>query len=125
MARAGGLVCRKIKLKKLCDPKTAGGCGVVTFLSATRLFCLRVAAPAKRGGRDPFDGLRDSGVRGGTLTARYSAHGLRVQKSPQDAGCGMGSANYVLVLAAGLPYLCSRLQIMRSGMESAIFLKVT
>lgn len=80
------------------------------FLSATRLFCLCVAAPAKRGGRDPFDGLRGDGVRDGTLTARYSASGLRVQKSPQGAGCGMGSGNDALVLTAGLPCPGGRLR---------------
>lgn len=31
MARPGGLVCRKIKLKNFYDPKCAGGCGVVPF----------------------------------------------------------------------------------------------
>lgn len=33
MARAGGLVCRKMKLKNFYDPKCAGGCGVVPFPS--------------------------------------------------------------------------------------------
>lgn len=80
------------------------------FLSATRLFCLRVAAPAKRGGRDPFDGLRGDGIRGRAPTARYSVSGLRVQKSPQDAGCGMGSGDNILVLAAGLPCPGGRLR---------------
>ncbi|RJL53703.1 hypothetical protein D5071_03710 [Pectobacterium carotovorum] len=32
MARPGGLVCRKGKLKNFYDPKTAGGCGVVPIL---------------------------------------------------------------------------------------------
>ena len=49
LAQAGGLVCRKIKLKFFSDPKRAGGCGVVPFPSATRLFCLYAAAPAGRG----------------------------------------------------------------------------
>ncbi|TKY80236.1 hypothetical protein EDI29_22140 [Pectobacterium polonicum] len=31
-ARAGGLVCRKRKLKNFYDPKTAGGCGVAPIL---------------------------------------------------------------------------------------------
>ncbi|OWS95704.1 hypothetical protein B9Q32_16530 [Enterobacter kobei] len=42
MARANGVVCKKSRLKKLCDPKTAGGCGVVRFLSAEDFFCRAV-----------------------------------------------------------------------------------
>lgn len=38
LARSGGLVCRKIKLKNFYDPKTAGGCGVVRFWSAKDFF---------------------------------------------------------------------------------------
>jgi len=48
LARSGALFCRKIKLKKLPDTKTAGGCGVVPFLSAMYLFCQRVTAPTQR-----------------------------------------------------------------------------
>nr|DAY60206.1 MAG TPA: hypothetical protein [Caudoviricetes sp.] len=38
--------CRKRKLKNFPDPETAGGCGVVPFLSAKDLFCQRVAPSA-------------------------------------------------------------------------------
>ncbi|CEK21200.1 conserved protein of unknown function [Xenorhabdus nematophila AN6/1] len=38
MACSGDLVCRILKLKKLFDPKGAGGCGVVHFTSGLRLF---------------------------------------------------------------------------------------
>ncbi|TAI83107.1 hypothetical protein EG333_16985 [Pectobacterium versatile] len=37
-ARAGGLVCRKRKLKNFYDPKAAGGCGVAPILS-WQVFC--------------------------------------------------------------------------------------
>lgn len=48
LARDDSLVCRKIKLKKFIDPETAGGCGVVPFLSAKDLFCLHVATSERR-----------------------------------------------------------------------------
>ncbi|EDV1836003.1 hypothetical protein JR60_003922 [Salmonella enterica] len=46
LALPKGMVCRKIKLKNLIDPETAGGCGVAPFLSAKDLFCQRVASSA-------------------------------------------------------------------------------
>jgi hypothetical protein len=46
MARSATQVCRKIKLKNFIDPETAGGCGVVPFLSAKDLFCQRVTPSA-------------------------------------------------------------------------------
>lgn len=46
MARSGALFCRKIKLKNFIDPETAGGCGVVPFLSAKDLFCQGVTPSA-------------------------------------------------------------------------------
>ena len=75
MARPGGVVCRKIKLKKLPDPKTAGGCGVAPFLSAASLFCWGMAAPACRGAPDRFGGLLAGVLSGEALTARYGASG--------------------------------------------------
>ncbi|EDV9737542.1 hypothetical protein VP87_000492 [Salmonella enterica subsp. enterica] len=58
MARAGCVVCRKIKLKNFYDPKPAGGCGVVPFLSATHLFCQAVTRSAARCAHDLFWVLR-------------------------------------------------------------------
>ncbi|EDS1706014.1 hypothetical protein C4X14_000378 [Salmonella enterica subsp. enterica serovar Javiana] len=46
MALSGVVVCIKRKLKNFIDPETAGGCGVVPFLSAKDLFCQRVAPSA-------------------------------------------------------------------------------
>ncbi|EFB6783358.1 hypothetical protein FO210_19830 [Escherichia coli] len=40
-ARAGDIVCKKSQLKNFSDMKTAGGCGVVPFLSVMHLFCWR------------------------------------------------------------------------------------
>ena len=54
MARAGGLVCRKIKLKNFYDPKPAGGCGVVPISSAEDLFCHAQAQPAPHCAHDLF-----------------------------------------------------------------------
>ncbi|WP_167854542.1 hypothetical protein [Escherichia sp. E5028] len=48
MARSGGAVCKKIKLKNFPDPETAGGCGVAPFLSAKDLFCRHITIPAQR-----------------------------------------------------------------------------
>ncbi|EEW1437698.1 hypothetical protein D9G76_13290 [Escherichia coli] len=48
MALSKALVCRKRKLKNFIDPETAGGCGVVPFLSAKDLFCLHVATSERR-----------------------------------------------------------------------------
>ncbi|MDQ9703827.1 hypothetical protein, partial [Serratia marcescens] len=47
-ARAGGVICRKIKLKNFYDPKRAGGCGVVPFSWCERLFRGDSAALAAR-----------------------------------------------------------------------------
>ncbi|WP_193147901.1 hypothetical protein [Citrobacter freundii] len=52
--------CRKRKLKNFIDPETAGGCGVVPFLSAKDLFCQRVVPSASRDSTDPFVVLRGS-----------------------------------------------------------------
>ncbi|MBU9809547.1 hypothetical protein J1785_07275, partial [Rahnella sp. SL6] len=49
-ARPGGLVCRILKLKKITNAKSAGGCGVVQFPSGLALFRVRVAALAYTGG---------------------------------------------------------------------------
>ncbi len=54
MARAGGVFCRNLKLKKLYKAKCAGGCGVVPFPWGLRFFRGDSAALAGRGGRDPF-----------------------------------------------------------------------
>ncbi|MDM7297993.1 hypothetical protein, partial [Klebsiella pneumoniae] len=51
---SGGLVCRKITLKNLYDPKTAGGCGVAPISSGKDLFCRAVAQPAHRCCNDLF-----------------------------------------------------------------------
>lgn len=75
MVRAGGLVCRKIKLKNFYDPKTAGGCGVVPFLSATRLFCGCAAAPALQRASDRFVVLRAGGLSADALRVRSGASG--------------------------------------------------
>lgn len=66
MARAGGAVCKKSRLKIFYDPKSAGGCGVAPISSGKDLFCHAVAQRAARCGGDlfltlPRDGL---GVRG-------------------------------------------------------------
>jgi hypothetical protein len=50
LALPGAVVCRKIKLKNFYDPKTAGGCGVVRFLSAKEFFCHAVTLSAPRSG---------------------------------------------------------------------------
>jgi len=44
VARSGAIICRKSQLKNYCDLKTAGGCGVVRFLCAVRLFSLASCA---------------------------------------------------------------------------------
>ena len=75
MALPGDAFCRKIKLKKLPVPKTAGGCGVAPFLSAASLFCWGMAAPACRGAFDRFGGLLAGILSGKALTARYGASG--------------------------------------------------
>jgi len=54
LALPDAIVCRKIKLKNLYDPKTAGGCGVVRFLSEKDYFCHAVTRPAPRCGCDLF-----------------------------------------------------------------------
>lgn len=46
MARPAGMICRKSKLKKFSDMKTAGGCGVVPFWSEECLFCQSAALHA-------------------------------------------------------------------------------
>ncbi|EPF3072990.1 hypothetical protein ACSRO5_000648, partial [Escherichia coli] len=38
LARTGGIVCKKSRLKIFSDMKTAGGCGVVPFWSVERIF---------------------------------------------------------------------------------------
>ncbi|AUU82731.1 hypothetical protein C2U54_01265 [Leclercia sp. LSNIH1] len=75
VACSGGLVCRKLKLKNFYDPKTAGGCGVVPFLSAPRLFCGCTAAPALRRASDRFVVLHAGGLSADALMARYGASG--------------------------------------------------
>jgi len=77
VARASSLVCRKIKLKKFYDPKTAGGCGVVPFLSATCLFCGCSAAPALQRSSDRFVVLHAGGLAADALRARSGASGER------------------------------------------------
>ncbi|RTO72766.1 hypothetical protein D4M63_02250 [Enterobacter hormaechei] len=44
MAGSGAIICKKSQLKNFCDLKTAGGCGVVRFLCAARLFALASCA---------------------------------------------------------------------------------
>ncbi|MBW6031915.1 hypothetical protein CGB80_17225 [Klebsiella sp. 11332] len=58
MARAGGLICRKIKLKNFDDPETAGGCGVAPFSSRKDLFCQAHTLPAPCCAHDLFWVLR-------------------------------------------------------------------
>jgi len=77
VARSGGLVCRKIKLKNFYDPKTAGGCGVVPFLSATRLFCGCAAALAQQHSTDRFGVFRAGGLSADAFRARSGASGER------------------------------------------------
>lgn len=48
MVQSDGLICTKIKLKNFPEPETAGGCGVVPFLSAKDLFCRHITIPAQR-----------------------------------------------------------------------------
>lgn len=61
MVRSGGLVCRKIKLKKFPDPETAGGCGVAPFLSAKDLFRHHMTLPAPRHASDLLHLVRGVG----------------------------------------------------------------
>ncbi|MBK4285624.1 hypothetical protein JJP96_01735, partial [Enterobacter hormaechei] len=56
LARYGGLIWRKIKLKKFYDPKTAGGCGVVRFWSAKDFFGHAVTRQRPAGGSICFKG---------------------------------------------------------------------
>jgi hypothetical protein len=46
LAQSKAVICRKRKLKNFIYPETAGGCGVVPFLSAKDLFCQRVTPSA-------------------------------------------------------------------------------
>ncbi|HBX7668033.1 TPA: hypothetical protein MIG20_20780 [Klebsiella pneumoniae] len=66
LARSGGAICRKIKLKNFYDPKTAGGCGVAPISSRKDLFCQAVAQRAARGCGDLFLALHGVmlGIRG-------------------------------------------------------------
>lgn len=48
MAWSGALVCIKIKLKNFIVPETAGGCGVVPFLSVKYFFCQHVEPSVPR-----------------------------------------------------------------------------
>lgn len=87
LARSGGLVCRKIKLKNFYDPKTAGGCGVVRFLSVEHFFCLAVPPSAPRYRCDLFylrlcvtEDMNDS-ERGWLCVVRYP-QGDKMELSP-------------------------------------------
>ncbi|WP_206678294.1 hypothetical protein, partial [Salmonella enterica] len=53
--------CTTGKTEIILNTKTAGGCGVVPFLSAKDLFCQRVAPSASRDSTDPFVVLRGRG----------------------------------------------------------------
>jgi hypothetical protein len=81
MARAGGVVCKKFRLKFFCDPKCAGGCGVAPISSGKDLFCQAVTQRAARCCSDLFLAL--SGVRLSARGAlerpddRYKTHVLR------------------------------------------------
>jgi hypothetical protein len=55
LALSGGLVCRKRKLKNFIDPETAGGCGVVPFLSVKYFFCQHVEPSVLRCAFDPIE----------------------------------------------------------------------
>lgn len=55
MALSGVLVCRKIKLKNFLDPETAGGCGVVPFLSVKYFFCQHVEPSVLHCAFDPIE----------------------------------------------------------------------
>lgn len=81
MALSGIVVCRKIKLKNLLDPETAGGCGVVPFLSAKDLFCQRVAPSASRDSTDPFVVLRGRGQIKGALRTHLVRSGNGYKKA--------------------------------------------
>ena len=59
LARSGGQVWIKIKLKNFYDPKTAGGCGVVRFLSAKDFFCHAVTRQRSAVGTICFQGGAD------------------------------------------------------------------
>ena len=48
MALPSSLVCRKRKLKNFIYPETAGGCGVVPFLSVKYFFCQHVEPSVPR-----------------------------------------------------------------------------
>ena len=105
MARAGGLICRKIKLKNFDDPKTADGCGVVRFLSAKEFFYHAVTLSAPRSRHDLFRLMRgDSQEDGGgimplvaygaatknLLVGHGTRHGTGGIKKPHFAGYVLG-----------------------------------
>ncbi len=108
LARSGDIICKKTKLKNFCDPKLAGGCGVVPFLSANVLFCGAVAAPAQRGGRDLFQGWRWEVC---ALRALWCVLGGLMMgiKKPAHGGHIVGSGNDTFVPAPGLCRLRCRL----------------
>ena len=86
LALSRAVVCRKRKLKKFIDPETAGGCGVVPFLSAKDLFCQRVAPSASRDSTDPFMVLRGRGQIKEALRMRLVRSGNGYKKARIYAG---------------------------------------
>lgn len=110
MARSATLVCRKIKLKNFNDPKAAGGCGVVPFLSAKDLFCQRVAPSASRDSTDPFVVLRGRGQIKEALRMRLVRSGNGHKKARIMRGLMGWSGDYFLVLTSGLSGLLRRLR---------------
>lgn len=83
MALPSSLVCRKRKLKNFIDPETAGGCGVVPFLSVKDFFSSHIASPALRSGIDPFATLRGNSLHIDVLRMRLVACEGRYKKTRQ------------------------------------------
>lgn len=84
-ARAGGMVCTKIKTEKFYETKTAGGCGVAPFPSLPSLFRGAVTAQVGRWRRDLIRGNEGRGSSVGWRTAALAASGdgcINAKKPP-------------------------------------------
>ena len=68
-------------MKNFIDPETAGGCGVVPFLSVIDFFRQHIASPALRSDTDPFATLRGNSLRIDVLRMRLVACECRYKKT--------------------------------------------
>ena len=96
-------------MKNFIDPETAGGCGVVPFLSAKDLFCQRITLSASRDSTDPFVVLRCRGQIKEALRMRLVRSGNGHKKARIMRGLMGWSGDYFLVLTSGLSGLLRRL----------------